>query len=211
MPKQLPNIEYEEKKDNSIIDSNSSLYNIPLYKPAEYFSSIDSRNNFIKGVERLVRQSDRYKKYISYLKDKVKLNHCQVLHNITDEDCAIEMHHGPIFTLYDICDIVLNYYIKKGWNISTFRIADTVLEEHKKNRIQVVMLSPSVHEEVHLREIFINMNQAWGDLHAFLKKYGKAMSKDHIEKYNRYVDKSMMMDSDSYDILKLNDKLFNKR
>ena len=44
----------------------------------------------------------------------------------------------------------------------------------------------------------------------FLKKYGKAMSKDHIEKYNRYVDKSMMMDSESYDILKLNDKLLGK-
>lgn len=207
MPKNLPNIEYSETKGNNIIDSDSSLYNIPMYKPIEYFSNLESRNTFIKSVEKLVRTNDRYRKYINYLKKEIKLNHCQVLSNITDSDCDIEMHHGPIFTLYDYCDIVLNYYIMKGWKISTFRIADTVLDEHIKNRIHVVMLSPTVHEEVHLREIFINIQQAWGDLHSFLKKYGKALSDDQIQKYNRYLDKSMMMDTNTYDILKLNEKL----
>lgn len=207
MPKVLPNIEYSENKDNSVIDSDSSLYNIPMFKPPEYFSNLESRNTFIKSVERLVRTNDRYSKYISYLKREIKLNHCQVLSNISDEDCDIEMHHGPIFTLYDYCDIILNYYIMKGWKISTFRIADTVLNEHIKNRIHVVMLSPTVHEEVHLREIFINIQQAWGDLHGFLKKYGKALSDEQIQKYNRYLDKSMMMDTNTYDILKLNEKL----
>ena len=207
MPKVLPNIEYSENKDNSVIDSDSSLYNIPMFKPPEYFSNLESRNTFIKSVERLVRTNDRYSKYISYLKREIKLNHCQVLSNISDEDCDIEMHHGPIFTLYDYCDIILNYYIMKGWKISTFRIADTVLNEHIKNRIHVVMLSPTVHEEVHLREIFINIQQAWGDLHGFLKRYGKALSDEQIQKYNRYLDKSMMMDTNTYDILKLNEKL----
>ena len=207
MPKVLPNIEYSENKDNSVIDSDSSLYNIPMFKPPEYFSNLESRNTFIKSVERLVRTNDRYSKYISYLKREIKLNHCQVLSNISDEDCDIEMHHGPIFTLYDYCDIILNYYIMKGWKISTFRIADTVLNEHIKNRIHVVMLSPTVHEEVHLREIFINIQQAWGDLHGFLKKYGKALSDEQIQKYNRYLDKSMMMDTNTYDIFKLNEKL----
>ena len=207
MPKVLPNIEYSENKDNSVIDSDSSLYNIPMFKPPEYFSNLESRNTFIKSVERLVRTNERYSKYISYLKREIKLNHCQVLSNISDEDCDIEMHHGPIFTLYDYCDIILNYYIMKGWKISTFRIADTVLNEHIKNRIHVVMLSPTVHEEVHLREIFINIQQAWGDLHGFLKKYGKALSDEQIQKYNRYLDKSMMMDTNTYDILKLNEKL----
>ena len=51
------------------------------------------------------------------------------------------------------------------------------------------------------------MKQAWGDMNAFLKKYGKVLTKDQIEKYNRYVDKSMMMDTNTYDILKLNQRL----
>ena len=72
------------------------------------------------------------------------------------------------------------------------------------------MLSPTIHEEVHLREIFINIKQAWGDINAFLKKYGKVLTKDQIDKYNRYLDKSMMMDTNTYDILKVNEKLFKK-
>ena len=68
MPKILPNIQYSENKDNSVIDSDSSLYNIPMFKPPEYFSNLESRNTFIKSVERLVRTNDRYSKYISYLK-----------------------------------------------------------------------------------------------------------------------------------------------
>lgn len=208
MPQALPNIDYDEK--HLTVDSDSSLYNIPMFKPIEYFSSLESRNTFIKACERLVRTNDRYNKYISYLKKEVKLNRCQVMSHITDEDCDIEMHHGPIFTLYDICDIVLNYYIYKNWDISTFRIADTVLDEHLHHRVQVVMLSPTVHEEVHLREIFINVKQAWGDINAFLKKYGKVLTKEQKEKYNRYVDKSMMMDTNTYDILQLNDKLLQR-
>lgn len=210
MPRALPNIDYIDQDKNPTIDSGSSMYMIPYFKDYDYFSNIESRNNFIKGCEKLVRTNDRYNKYISYLKKQIKLNKCQFLSNLTDEDCSIEMHHGPIFTLYDICDIVLDYYIRKKWKITTFRIADTVLEEHRKNRIQVVMLSTTVHEEVHDREIFINVKQAWGDINAFVKKYGPTFSEHIKEKYNKYLDKCLVMDSDSYDILKVNEKVLMK-
>ena len=156
MPKFLPEIIYDKTKTTPIIDSRSSFYNIPFYKEEDYFSSIDSYSNFIKGCERLVRQNDRYSKYISYLKKEVKLDRCQVLKNINDEDASIEMHHGPVFTLYDYCAIIVEYFLAKKWKITTMRIADQVLNEHQKNRIQVVMLSTTIHEEVHARNIFIN-------------------------------------------------------
>ena len=119
------------------------------------------------------------------------------------------MHHGPIFTLYDYCEIILEYFIVKKWKISTFRIADLVLEEHQKNHIQVVMLLSTVHEEVHNRNIFINYQQAWGDLNAFVKKYGIAMSDNLKEKLNKYIDRSMMYDSNDFGVLKLSDTLLN--
>lgn len=204
MPKELPNITYDTSGKTAVVDSFSSLYNIPFEKPAEFFSSLESRNNFIKGCEKLVRINDRYNKYINYLKKQVKLDYCQVLRGLTDEDCTIEMHHGPIFTLYDYCDIIVNWYLKKGYKITTFRVADTVLEEHLKNRIQVVMLSITMHEEVHARDIFINTKQAWGNLGKFIKIYGAGIDNDLREKYNRYMDRSMMMDSTDYDLLELN-------
>lgn len=211
MPKELPNINYLENKQTPVIDSDSSLYNIPFDKNLEFFSNLESRNNFIKGCERLVRINDRYSKYINYLKKKVKLDHCQVLKNLTDEDCEIEMHHGPIFTLYDYCSIMINYYLQKGYKITSFRIADAILEEHRKNRIQVVMLSTTVHEEVHNKDIFISTKQAWGNLGKFLQMYKLGLDPDVIEKYNRYMDRALMMETNTYDTLNINPMVTKKR
>lgn len=208
MPSTLPNIIYEETKDTAIIDSPDSMHILELEKSEEFFSSLESRVRFIRDCEKLVRQNDRYSKYIHKLKNEVKLDHCQVLSQLTDKDCTIEMHHGPIFTLYDYCEIMIDHYLRKGWKITTFRIAKAVLDEHWANRVQVVMLSSTLHQEVHDREIFINMQQAWGDLHAFLKRY--KLNDDLKEKYNRYFDKSMMLDSTTYEILRLNEKIFKE-
>ena len=215
MPKTLPDIEYtvsDDKKVIPIVDSIRSMYQIPLYKEYEYFSNIDSYVNFIKGCERQVRINDRYKKYIWYLKNVVGLKHCQVLSEIEPDEqgkIEIEMHHGPIFTLYDYCEIMLEYFLLKGRKISTFRIADAVLDEHQKNHVQVVMLLATIHEEVHTRNIFINYRQAWGDLNAFVKKYGIAMNDPLKEKLNKYIDRSMAYDSNDFGVLKLADTVYN--
>ncbi len=210
MPKSLPDIIYDKNNITPILDAKTSFYNIPMYKDVDYLSNYESYVNFVKGIERAVRQNDRYKKYISYLKKEVKLNRCQVLKNITDEDADIEMHHGPIFTLFDICAIVLEYFIIKKWKISTFRVADVVLDEHQKNRIQVVMVSTTVHQEIHNGDIFINYHQAWGDMNAFIKKYGDAMSDEYREQLNRYIDRSLLYDSTDFSILDLNKNLTKK-
>lgn len=204
----LPNILYEMDNDKSIVDSPSSTYLLEFEKSAEFFSSLESRTRFLKDCERLVRDNDRYSKYIHRLKTKVKLNRCQVLSGLTDMDCTIEMHHGPIFTLYDYCEIMVDHYMRKGWKITTFRIAKQVLDEHWADRIQVVMLSTSMHQEVHDREMFLNMRQAWGDLNSFLKRY--TLNPDLKDKYDRYVDRSMILDSTTYELLQLNEKIFRK-
>lgn len=209
MPKSLPDIIYNKDKITPIVDARASFYQIPFFKDDEYFNSIDSYTAFIKGCERIVRQNDRYSKYISYLKKEVKLNKCQVLKDIDDLDASIEMHHGPIFTLYDICAIVVEYFLAKKWKITTFKIADVVLTEHQKNRIQVVMLSSSIHEQVHQRNIFINMNQAYGNLPEFLKKYGPYMPDEYKEKLNNYIDRSMLKDSSDFGLLELNKNLYS--
>ena len=210
MPKSLPDIIYDKSNVTPIVDAKTSYYKIMMYKDEEYFSSYESYVNFIKGCEKAVRNNDRYKKYINYLKKEVKLNKCQVLKNVTDEDATIEMHHGPIFTLFDVCCIVLEYFIKKKWKISTFRIADAVLDEHQKNRVQVVMVSTTVHEEIHNGEVFINRHQAYGDINAFIKKYKDAMSDEYREQVNRYIDRSLMYDSTDFGVLELSKDLIKE-
>lgn len=207
MPKSLPDIIYNKDNITPIVDATTSYYHILMYKNEEYFSNYENYVNFVKGCEKLVRTNDRYNKYINYLKKEVKLNKCQVLRNVTDEDASIEMHHGPIFTLFDICAIVLEYYLLKKWKISTMRIADTVLDEHQANRIQVVMVSTTVHEEIHNGDLFINYHQAFGDINAFLKKYKDAISDEYREQLNRYIDRSLLYDSNDFGILDLNKNL----
>lgn len=212
--KVLPDIEYTEGESNGkvtpIVDSGRSLYQIPLYKDEAFFSNLESYINFIKGCERVVRGNDRYKKYIWYLKNTIGLDHCQVLPGINPDEkgkIEIEMHHGPIFTLYDYCQIVLDYLMLKKRKITTLRVADIVLDEHMENHIQVVMLLATVHEQVHNRNIFINYNQAWGDLNAFLKHYGEGMNDILKEKLNKYIDRSLAYDSNDFGILKLSDTI----
>jgi hypothetical protein len=70
------------------------------------------------------------------------------------------------------------------------------------------MLSEMIHEEVHARNIFINMNQAFGNLPAFIEKYGWVMTTEHKEKLNNYIDRSLLYDSSDFGILELNKKLY---
>ncbi len=207
MPKLLPDIEYGKDNTISFIDSPNSMYRIPMYKESDYFSNLESYVNFVKAVEKVVRNNDRYKKYINHLKKDYGLTFCQVLGNVSDNDADIEMHHGPILTLYDYCAIIIEYFLIKKWKISTFRIADVVLDEHQKHRVQTVMLCETIHQEVHDREIFINYKQAFGDLNAFVKKYYVAISTEYKEKINRYIDKSLIYDSNDFGILELNKTL----
>lgn len=210
MPKSLPNILYDRNRTTNVIDSPIAPYHLIMYKDEDYLSNYDNYVAFVKGIERNVRNNDRYKKYINYLKKKVKLDRCQILKNVTDEDASIEMHHGPIFTLYDVCAIVLEYYLLKGWKITTFSVADSVLEEHMRNRVGVVMVSTTMHEEIHEKNIFIHYKQAWGDINAFTKKYADAMSDEYREQVNRYVDRCLLYDSNDFGILELNKALIKK-
>lgn len=207
MPKVLPEILYENTKNTPIVDSNNSVYNIPFYKPEDYFSHYESYTQFIKAVERCVRSNDRYKKYIAYLKKEVKLNRCQVLKDVTDEDADIEMHHGPIFTLYDVCSIILEYFLLKKWKITTLRVSDLVLDEHQNNRVQVVMVSSTVHEQIHNGNIFINYHQAYGNLKDFIKKYKNAINDEYVDQLNKYIDRSLLHDSNDFSVLELNKDL----
>lgn len=207
MAKSLPDIKYVESNNNPTIDSDNSFFVIPFYKDEEFLSNFESYNSFVNACERMVRTSKRYSAYISYLKNDVGLHNCQVFANVTDLDGkkgCIEMHHGPIFTLYDYCAIIIEYFRLKNKKITTFRIADAVLKEHELNHVQVVMLSKTAHQEVHNRNIFLNYKQGFGDICAFLSKYKEALSDYYKTKINNYIERSCRENSDDYELFQLN-------
>lgn len=209
MPISLPDIIYRNDKDSGlVVDSINSFYEVPFTKSREYFDNLTNWTRFVKGAEWNVRNDERYSKYISFLKKECKMDHCQVISGLNDADCTIEMHHGPIFTLFDICAIVTEYFLLHNWDITTFRIAKQVLKDHNDHMIQVVMVSKTVHQEIHAHNIFLNYHQAWGDMNRFVDKYNDALGREYRNKLNTYIDKCLLNDSTDYELLELSSKLY---
>ena len=203
MTNKIPGIEVNKPNTNPTIDSDESYYEIPFYKDADYMFSLENEVAFIKAVERMVRTSKYYSRYIAHLKVDLGLNFCQVKGNISEDEDAgvkdlIEMHHGPIFTLFDVVSIILNYMLIKGMKITTFSVANRVIEEHFKHRVQTVMLCETVHQLVHDNKVFLNYRQGFGDLYSFLEIYYEGLDEIMVNKIIDYIDKCKKYDSNDF-------------
>lgn len=191
----LPNIEYKGDISKFIEAKDNPYEAISFYKDTDYFTDEIMYNKFVKEVEKLVRTSKDYSAFVSYIKNILGINFCQVSSKIYDTDATIEMHHGPIFTLYDICCVILNYYIKTGRKITTFRIANAVIEEHFAMRVQVVMMAVTNHEAIKNRDIYLNVHQGIGNVNEFIKMYADCFDDNQKYKIWSYINMSKMNDS----------------
>lgn len=201
-----------EGESGPCVSSDNSMYYLPYDKGEEFFSIYENEVHFYKGVEDLVRHHPFYKKYIKYLIEVVGIRSCQVMPNIEVPDdkkskVTIEMHHGPMLTLFDVCQIVTQYYLAKQCpNITTAFIANVVVEEHRLNNVRVVLLSKSVHTQVTEGNVFLNYNMGFGNTEAFLVKYREGITKPVAEKINKYIQQSIEHDSYDNDVFKIAEK-----
>lgn len=209
---QIPGIEFSKEKQNPTLDSDACIYELSFYKDLEYLSVLENLNAFVADVENLCRKSKYYSRYVKYIKEDIGLKCCQVLSNIEiheDSNITIEMHHGPILTLYDYVVIVVDYLLAKGDNkITAFKVADIVMREHYENNIQVVMLSKTAHEAVD-EGLFINVKQGFGNVGAFLEKYKEGLSRDQIKKINAYIAMSEEYGSFDNGLLDVKDNIIS--
>lgn len=199
----IPGIQVNKPNNNPTIDSDESYYEIPFYKDYDYMFSIENEVAYIKAVERLVRSSKYYSRYIAHMKNDLGMNFCQVKGNISEDEDAgvtdlIEMHHGPIFTLFDVTSIILNYMLAKEMKITTFSVANRVIEEHFKHRVQTVMLCKTVHQLVHDNKVFLNYKQGFGDLYSFLETYYEGLDETQINNIINYIEKCKKYDSNDF-------------
>lgn len=168
------------KKDKPKLENDG--LKLPFYQTKHSLKNLENFNKFIKNIETQVRNSDRYSGYISHLKD-LGFNYCQIHPNIQSTEknkhVKIEMHHGPILTLYDICSIITTALIERGEPVTSFRVASIVLEEHEKQHIQTVNLCENCHRAVHSgNNVYINPKQAYGDISKFLEEWRDGIDED---------------------------------
>lgn len=179
------------------ISNRDELFDISMNMDESQLRNIDEFVTFVKACEKTIRHCDEYKAFKAQLYE-MGLTRCQIWGNVDmgiDEEVDIEMHHGPILTLFDYCAIIIDYMIKHGEYITTFDVARRVLDEHWGGNVQVVMLSKTVHQLVDTGQIFINFNQATGNINRFLKRYKDGLNPERIEKINKYIEMSKQFDS----------------
>lgn len=211
--KQMPGIIFEKAESpNHVVDSDNANYYLEFDKSDDYFSYYDNEIAFYKGVEKLVRKHDFIRKvYPKYLKEVVGLKTCQVMPGIEADDknkVSIEMHHGPVLTLFDTVEIITKHMRANGVkNINTISVAKEVVEAHRQNLVRVIFLSKSAHQKVHDDDIYLNYRQGFGDTLKFMEKYKDGVEKDMKIKINEYLSWSMEHDSTDNEVLKIADTM----
>lgn len=211
--KEMPGIIFDRAEaPHPKVDSDSAPYYLEFDKTEDYFAFFDNEIAFIKNVEKLVRKHTFIRvTYPKFLKEVIGLKECQVMPGIKSDDkgrISIEMHHGPILTLFDICEIVTNYLRNKGYKtINSFVVANEVIEQHRLNNVRVIMLNKSVHQKVHDDKIFLNYQHGFGDTLRFLELFKDGVEKGMRAKINEYLAWSMEHDSTDSDVLKIADTM----
>ncbi len=195
---EFPGIRYRGDPAKTVELEEYYYENITYYKTIEDFDEWTMYSGFVKEVEKLVRQSTDYKKFVHYVKHVLGFNFCQIFPNIHDElDATIELHHGPFFTLYDIVDVILQWHIRNGVPITTFAVARKVIEEHFALRVGVIALSKTAHEMVHNNDVVLNVEQCIGNVHEFVVMYADYFSMEN--KYKLYTYAEMFKKNRSFD------------
>ena len=184
---QLPGIVYTGDVSKFVFTENDNNAAISMYKDLDYFADYNAYNEYVKEIEKLVRTSREYSLFISWVKGTLGVNFCQIVSTIYDTDATIEMHHHPL-TLYDISSIMLNWFMKRGYQISTFRVAKKVLDEHYAVRVPVVMTAKTMHEAIHNKDIHVNLSQLIGNFNAFLNMYSEYLDDELKYKIASYID-----------------------
>lgn len=165
---EIENIECED--DNIELTGKYNKFNLTMYLDRNVDETYFKK--FIKATEKVIRSNKDYNVYLEYLRKDKGLNYCTVLHTVEAGDASIELHHFP-FTLYIICSVVASDLLAKDEKVSTFYLADKVIQEHFSENIGLVPLTTTIHELAHLGKVTILKKSIYGRYIDFFNKYNE--------------------------------------
>lgn len=162
-------------------------------RPHYVFRNEKDMVKFVKKIEMMVRHSQEYRDYITWLKKNMDFNKCAILRNLRNGDgkkYTIEIHHEP-FNLFQIVQTVLAKYQVEGKDINPYELANEVMELHYAGKIGLIPLSATQHELVHDGRIFIPLQQIYQDYTGFVEMYEDFIPEKVQELIQYKVDMSM--------------------
>lgn len=191
MSKELPGVQVEYDMDfNPSIRSPNAPYDLQFYATADAFVDIEFYKRFLDNAISRFRTSRTYKNYKHYLME-LGMNRCQILGNIDDSMADLEMHHN-FLTIFDVALMIAEHTIKTQGYITTFDLVLKLKQEHKENRIPLVMLSKTVHQLYHANQDFVIPAQyCFGFWQELLMKYNQGITRDIAYKCANFIQKSL--------------------
>ena len=155
-----------------------------VFYSVEIFETEKEKKFYIKNIEKLIRTSTEYTKFIKYLRADLEFNKCAILNELTTASVSIELHHAP-FTLYDLVESVVNKRIDKAFPLTTFSIAEEVMLLHYTNAVGLVPLSKTMHELVHSGDSdIIDKKMIIGNYEQFEREYSPFFSAQLLTKHS---------------------------
>lgn len=184
--------EYDVVVDN--IDDTVDLYG--KYSGIDFENDMKEKKNFIKYVEKLVRNSFEYRSYIKYLKKELNITKCTFLSGVNIREntrVRLEFHHYP-FTLFDIVNIILQKHLANNEvRFNPFSLAEEVAKLHYENLIGLVPVSKTEHELIHSGKKFVNIKYILGAYKKFMKKFN--IPQELLDNYMKLEDLSKREDN----------------
>jgi hypothetical protein len=156
-----------QSNEDNIFVLPDSQFNLPLRISS--FPSEKDYEVFVKNVERIVRYSQEYKLWVKYITDNLGQTKC-ALTNETINECSLEIHHHPI-TLYTVVKSVLNDFMTKKLEFSTFDVATKVIELHFQNKIGFIVLLSDLHKKYHNGFLNLPIELVHGDYKYIIQNY----------------------------------------
>ena len=155
-------------------DDKSNIFKVPnaeleLPLRIKTFPSSKEYEQFIKNVEKLVRISQEYRLWTHYIIDQLGYSKCEFTKETVNE-CPVVVHHHPI-PLYTITKGVLNHYLTKELEFSTFDVATKVIELHFQNKVGFVVMLSDLHSKYHNGFLNIPIEFVHGQYKYILQNY----------------------------------------
>jgi hypothetical protein len=158
---------------NIIVEASNDIVSLSYYLDKSQAMFNNAYDKFIDGVKRVVRNSLTYKKYIAYVRNDLGLTRDAFRADLVVDGSLLEMHHGPILSLQDYAQILVDYSYDMGLPISTYDIARLILKEHAKNQVQITLVTEDNHKLIHAGQLFLHMEQCFGNVQGFITEYRK--------------------------------------
>lgn len=185
----FPNIDLIDG-ENPTISSPTCAYVLQFDQTRESLLDIETYKSFLDNAILRFRHSETYIKYKSFLME-LGLDRCQFHGNITSEMADIEMHHNML-TIFDIAIILTEHQLNTVGKITTFDLVELLKQEHKKNRVQLVMLTKTPHQLFHNNpKFFIHPRMCFGNWQEFLRLYHDGITRDIANKLIYYLDRAI--------------------